>query len=60
MTARRFPPPWFVEELAACFVVKDSTGQKLAYTYYEEEPGPAVGGKVADQGRGAADCSKYC
>jgi hypothetical protein len=23
MTARRFPPPWTVEELDACFVVRD-------------------------------------
>ena len=27
---RRFPPPWTVEELDACFVVTDSAGQKLA------------------------------
>ena len=27
---RRFPPPWTVEELDACFVVMDSAGQKLA------------------------------
>jgi hypothetical protein len=27
--ARRFPPPWTVEELDACFVVTDSAGQKL-------------------------------
>jgi hypothetical protein len=39
MPERRFPPPWSVEELEACFVVKDNTGQKLAYVYYEEEPG---------------------
>jgi hypothetical protein len=31
MHARRFPPPWSVEEQSACFVVKDSAGQKLAY-----------------------------
>ena len=39
MTARRFPPPWTVEELDACFVVKDSAGQQLAYVYFEDEPG---------------------
>jgi hypothetical protein len=40
MTPRRFPPPWSIEELNdACFVVKDGGGQKLAYVYYEEEPG---------------------
>ena len=36
---RRFPPPWTVEELDACFVVIDSAEQKLAYVYFEEEAG---------------------
>ena len=27
----RFPPPWSVEETAACFIVKDHTGMSLAY-----------------------------
>jgi hypothetical protein len=39
MPARRFPPPWTVEELDACFVVVDHSGQKLAYIYFEEESG---------------------
>jgi hypothetical protein len=26
-----FPPPWSVEEQAACFVVTDSSGQKFAH-----------------------------
>ena len=39
MTDRRFPPPWIVEDTGACFIVKDGTGQKLGYFYYEEEPG---------------------
>ena len=38
MTARRFPPPWSVEELEACFVAHDNNGQQLAYVYFEEEP----------------------
>jgi hypothetical protein len=38
-TNRRFPPPWSVEDIGAAFVVKDSSGQKLGYFYYEEEPG---------------------
>jgi hypothetical protein len=33
---RRFPPPWTVEELDACFVVPDVNGQVLAYVYCEE------------------------
>jgi hypothetical protein len=36
---RRFPPPWSIEDNGACFIVNDSAGQKLAYVYYEEEPG---------------------
>ena len=28
---RRFRPPWFVEELDACFVVRVHDGQGLAY-----------------------------
>jgi hypothetical protein len=31
VTPRRFPPPWSIEELDACFVVKDAGGQKLGY-----------------------------
>jgi hypothetical protein len=38
--SHRFPPPWSVDELEACFVVKDGAGQKLAYVYYENDPGP--------------------
>jgi len=31
-SARRFPPPWIVEEHNdACFIVKDATGQALGY-----------------------------
>jgi hypothetical protein len=39
MIARRFPPPWTVEELDACFVVRDVNGEVLAYVYCEEAAG---------------------
>jgi hypothetical protein len=39
MPARRFPPPWSVEETPNCFIVRDATGQALSYVYYENEPG---------------------
>ena len=35
---RRFSPPWSIEELGACFILRDSAGQKLAYIYYEDAP----------------------
>jgi hypothetical protein len=39
-SARRFPPPWDIEEAnAACFIVKDNNGHALAYVYFENEPG---------------------
>jgi hypothetical protein len=40
---RRFPPPWSVEEQAACFVVRDRGGQAL---YFEEEPGRRSAAKL--------------
>jgi hypothetical protein len=40
MPARRFPLPWSVDEYNdACFIVRDHNGQKLAYVYFEDEPG---------------------
>ena len=46
MPVHPFPPPWSVDELEACFVVKDSAGQKLAYIYYEEDPGRRSAAKL--------------
>jgi hypothetical protein len=44
LTTRRFPPPWSVEELDACYIVRDHNGQQLAYIYFEDEPSQAIGG----------------
>ena len=43
---RRFPPPWSIEELDACFVVRDHNGQQLAYVYFEDEPGRRSAAKL--------------
>jgi hypothetical protein len=53
MPARRFPPPWSVEEQAACFIVRDHNGQALAYVYFE------VSGQTTQQRRGSADRSEH-
>ena len=44
--ARRFPPPWSIDELEACFVVRDHSGQALAYLYFEDEPGRRSAAKL--------------
>ena len=49
MPARRFPSPWSVEEQAACFVVHDSSGQALAYVYFEDEPGRRSAAKLLER-----------
>jgi len=46
VTRRRFPPPWTVDEDAACFIVRDAEGQQLAYVYFEEEPGRRSAAKL--------------
>jgi hypothetical protein len=46
LKSRRFPAPWTVEDTGAAFVVKDGSGQKLGYFYYEEEPGRRTTAKM--------------
>ena len=43
---RRFPPPWRLDELEACYVVRDRDGQALAYVYFEEEAGRRASAKL--------------
>jgi hypothetical protein len=64
MAPRRFPPPWSVEELDACYVVRDHSGQQLAYVYFEDEPGWRFTGPFANtdltQSRGGGTKSLRC
>jgi hypothetical protein len=46
MPARRFPPPWTLDEQNdACFIIRDRHGQALAYVYFEDEPGRQTAAK---------------
>ena len=61
MPARHFPPPWSSEELDTCFIVKDSAGHKLAFVYFEDEPGRRSAAKLLTHGearRVAANIAK--
>ena len=56
MPARRFPPPWSVEETEACFIVRDHNGQALAYVYSRRSRagGRRPGRPSREQRRGSA------
>jgi len=60
---RRFPPPWTIEENNnACFIVRDSTGQALAYFYLEEEPGRRSAAKLLTPSPatvGGRECDRF-
>ena len=36
MPERRFPPPWFIEDIGGCFAVKASNDRPLVFIYYGE------------------------
>jgi hypothetical protein len=36
MTSRRFPTPWHVDTIPGGYVVRDATGQALAFIYSRE------------------------
>jgi hypothetical protein len=52
VTPRRFPPPWTVEELDACFVVTDSARAETvtAWRQTRQDEGKAVSARYAANG----------
>jgi hypothetical protein len=57
MANRRFPPPWSVEELDACFVVKDGAGQN-SHVYFEDEPGRRSAAVLLTKDEARPDCGR--
>jgi hypothetical protein len=47
--SRRFPPPWRVDKIPGGYVVRDATGQALAYLYSRENEAEARRAKVLTQ-----------
>jgi hypothetical protein len=47
----RFAPPWSIEDIDGAFVVKDSSGQKLLFVWYEDETGRRSSGQAAHSRR---------
>jgi hypothetical protein len=43
---RRFPAPWTAEQIPGGYVVKDSTGQSIAYVYARETKAQADAAKA--------------
>jgi hypothetical protein len=48
--SRRFPPPWRADKIAGGFVVRDATGQALAYIYSRDSEVEAQQAKVLTTG----------
>ena len=46
MLGHRFPSPWTSEEHLGYFVVRDGSGQAIAYVYFEHETRPAMAAKL--------------
>jgi hypothetical protein len=59
LVPRRFPPPWSIDELEACFVVRDHDGQALAYVYFEDEPGRRSAAKLLTKDDGSVLTFKF-
>ena len=60
MTARGFPLPWSVEEMDACFVVRDSTKQNLGYVYFEDDPGRRSATKLLSRDEALRVAGQLC
>jgi K+/H+ antiporter YhaU regulatory subunit KhtT len=51
--SRRFPPPWRTDKIPGGYVVRDASGQAIAYLYSRENEAEARQAKVltADEAR---------
>jgi hypothetical protein len=65
VTPRRFPPPWTIDEANnACFIVRDGTGQAIAYVYFEvghdrKHDRDGMGLRLQCRGGGSGDADEH-
>ena len=57
---RRFKPPWTAERIPGGYVVKDATGQALAYVYARENRADADTAKVLTMDEARRVASNLC
>jgi hypothetical protein len=57
---RHLPPPWKAEKIPGGFVVRDASGQALAYVYSRANEALAMPGQGPDRGRGAPRRRQHC
>ena len=58
MPARRFPPPWSIEDIGGSFVVKAGNDRPLIFIYYGEDVGPPIPRQVIEPRR-SPSCRSY-
>jgi predicted DNA-binding WGR domain protein len=62
MTSRRFPPPWHADKIRGGYVVRDASGQALAYLYSRDNDAEARQAKAIRRTKrgGSPPTSRSC
>jgi hypothetical protein len=60
MAPRRFPPPWSVDDIGGCFVVKASNNRPLVFILLRGRCRPPIPREAIDPQCRATDRSRHC